>query len=154
MNYTVRQVRDFWSKVAVGATEDCWLWTAAVVNSGYGVKRVTRNGKNAMALAHRMAWEIFNSDIPEGLVVCHKCDNKRCCNPAHLFLGTHKDNTQDMIAKKRGNVPMLTAEQVGEIRSMRESGLSVRAIALQMGISTFPVMRAIHGRGPYAKDQN
>jgi hypothetical protein len=79
----------------------CWLWIAAVSKSGYGASY--NNGKQQSA--HRMSWEIENGKIPEGMFVCHKCDEKTCVNPDHLFLGTPKDNMQDMINKGRRVVP-------------------------------------------------
>ena len=149
MQFTPKQVRDFWSKVIVGGLDggldECWPWTAAVINSGYGVKRVTLDGKNKMILAHRMAWVIFNSDIPDGLIVCHQCDNKLCCNPSHLFLGTHKDNTQDMMVKLRGNRAQFTPEQALQVKTLRASGMHIRDIAHEMGCSTSPIIRALQG---------
>jgi len=79
----------------------CWEWMKRINNHGYGSIGV--NGKTR--LAHRVSFETFNFTIPNGLIVCHKCDNKKCINPEHLFLGTHKDNTQDMIKKCRQRPP-------------------------------------------------
>jgi hypothetical protein len=143
MKFTERQIRDFWAKVRVGVGDDCWVWTAATQVSGYGTKRVTRDGKHTMELAHRMSWLIFNSEIPDGLCVLHKCDNRLCVNPAHLFLGTHKDNTHDMMSKQRGNVAILTETQLEAVHALRAEGMSIRAIAKEMGCSTFPIMRAL-----------
>ena len=76
----------------------CWLWTASVRPlSGYGQLR--HAGK--IRFAHRVAYEAFRGRIPDGLFVCHHCDTRSCINPDHLFLGTGKDNAQDMIRKGR-----------------------------------------------------
>jgi hypothetical protein len=75
----------------------CWLWTACINSRGYGQIRV--NGKGI--LAHRLSYELHCGEIPNGKLVCHRCDCRICVNPDHLFIGTAKDNTQDMIAKGR-----------------------------------------------------
>lgn len=88
----------FWSKVDKNADNGCWEWTGCIRN-GYG--RISINDK--MYQAHRVSWEIVNGEIPEGLFICHHCDNRKCIKPSHLFLGTNSDNMQDMIKKGRGN---------------------------------------------------
>lgn len=86
----------FWEKVDKSGGEDsCWIWTGAIDTPRYGAFRY--NGKKVNS--HRMAWRLVNGEIPDGLLVCHKCDNRLCCNPSHMFLGTHLDNNRDMIAK-------------------------------------------------------
>lgn len=76
---------------------DCWLWLAARNNMGYGQIRIARR----TVLAHRTSYELFVGAVPTGLCVLHRCDNPRCINPSHLFLGTMRDNTQDMCKKGR-----------------------------------------------------
>lgn len=80
----------------------CWLWTASTNKAGYGKIGSGAGGPAEQTLlAPRVAWELTNDPIPAGLLALHHCDNPPCVNPAHLFLGTSRDNTQDMIAKGR-----------------------------------------------------
>jgi hypothetical protein len=81
------------------APTDCWPWTGYTNTRGYGVIRINRR----TVLAHRIAYQVERGPIPDGLFVCHHCDNPPCCNPAHLFLGTQTENMRDMISKGRGN---------------------------------------------------
>lgn len=90
----------FWSKVDKrGASQDeCWEFRSRNTIRGYGRMSF---GRGRDAYAHRVSWELHNGPIPDGLYVCHRCDNPPCVNPSHLWLGTLSDNTQDMIRKGR-----------------------------------------------------
>ncbi len=92
----------FWA--CVTKTEDCWEWHGPQ-DHGYGIVSVTDPDSTTRyknIRANRFSWELHNGPIPDGLCVCHRCDNPPCCNPDHLFLGTDEDNAHDMWNKGRG----------------------------------------------------
>lgn len=86
----------FWHHVS--KSDGCWEWTAHRLRRGYGQISITHRDKTS---AHRFSWELHFGKIPEGLFVCHKCDNPPCVRPDHLFLGTHQDNVRDRDLKGR-----------------------------------------------------
>jgi DNA invertase Pin-like site-specific DNA recombinase len=128
----------FWQKVVIISEDGCWEWTGSRNKDGYG--QIWVNGKNKRT--NRVAWELHFGEIPEGLCVCHHCDNPACVRPDHLFLGTQKDNAQDMVKKgrsafgeKMGN-SKLNETQVKEIRELYNSGLfTYKELGNKFGIS-------------------
>ena len=98
MNTLNNQEARFYKKIKI-VESGCWEWQAARYNNKHMYGSFSYNGKKT--LAHRASYVIYNGDIPNGLLVCHTCDNEKCVNPNHLFLGTQKDNMQDMISKNR-----------------------------------------------------
>jgi hypothetical protein len=97
----------------------CWLWTGADNGYGYGAFALR---KYHVVAAHRLSWELYVGPIPDNMDVLHKCDTPPCCNPLHLFLGTHKDNMQDATHKGRlpygekNHLSKLTEDKVKSIR--------------------------------------
>lgn len=128
----------FWSKVNVLRDNDCWLWTGPDADNGYG--RASISGR--LYGAHRIAYALKVGNIGKFLCVLHRCDNRKCCNPRHLFLGTQKDNFHD--AKQKGKISnkysnsqkrKLTKKNVGEIRVLCSMGdLTHREIAKMFGV--------------------
>jgi hypothetical protein len=146
---TPKPVSRFWSKV--DKSGDCWLWTAFVDDCGYGRFRPT--SKSSMNMAHRHAWMLTYGPIPEGLLVCHRCDNPACVNPDHLFLGTHAENMTDMASKGRSRDSFgeqnprakLTENTVREIRARYAAGgITLKQLGAEYSVSDQAVWRLVH----------
>ena len=89
----------FWVKVDKRSDDECWEWIGCRSNKGYGW--IVDDDSQQM-VASRFSWRLHNGPIPDGMLICHTCDNPPCVNPQHLFLGTKTDNMRDMVAKGRG----------------------------------------------------
>lgn len=133
----------FWAKVAVAGPDDCWEWTACRHRFGYG--RIGVEGRRTET-AHRVSWRLHFGPIPEGLDVCHHCDNPPCVNPRHLFVGTAEDNMEDARRKGRASMPphrrgvtasnvRLSEEDVLAIRERAARGESDTTLAEAFGVN-------------------
>lgn len=154
----MRSLHDrLWDKIEVGGADDCWLWRGATLPHGYG--KIGEGGRGCRTLlAHRAVWEDVVGPVPDGICVLHTCDTPGCCNPGHLFLGTHKDNTADMDAKGRRGAPgprpairgerhpqaKLTKGDVVQIRD-RATRETQAALARDFGVSQSQVWRIVRG---------
>jgi hypothetical protein len=147
----------FWANIDIGDEPNaCWLWTGPVGNHGYGVMRGSRRMRRFEVLTHRMSWWIATGKDPGVMSVLHRCDVRLCVNPSHLFLGTQRDNMQDMWRKGRGNPQRgerssnarLTWELVERLRREFNAGewRSKRRAARAYGVSHTTVIKALSGR--------
>lgn len=149
----------FWSKVNRASESECWEWTGSLTKQGYGQFSLNKYPH----LSHRVSYQIHVCEIGAGLFVCHKCDNRKCVNPSHLFVGTHQDNMKDCHQKGRvrsgnrhpfklrpecvpkgmlrGNVK-LTNDSVKEIRTRTKP---VRFYVESIGVCESTIYKVIRG---------
>jgi len=139
----------FWSLVAITPSDgDCWEWSAARDARGYGYAGFMGRSH----LAHRMAWIFTRGAIPSGMLVCHSCDNPPCCNPSHLFLGSHQDNSDDAVSKGRmahgenHGRAVLSDDVVSAIKVLREEGATLRSLADTYGVSDVQIHMIVSGK--------
>lgn len=139
----------FWAKVNQLGPEHptlgrCWLWTGARKGGKwtYGILG-SRAIRVAPEAAHRVSWELHYGPIPDGANVLHRCDNPPCVNPQHLFLGTLKDNTRDMLQKGR-HKEKLSPAQIAELnRRYRAGNISQTTLAAEYGVGQNTVSRKL-----------
>jgi hypothetical protein len=137
-------------------TGGCLEWQGALSDNGYGRISVLGTAQRV----HRVAYELFNGPIPEGMFVCHKCDNPPCCEPGHLFLGTPKQNTADMhnkgrqapwqyntdVAGEKNPRAKLTAVDVLQIRRRyTNSSVTLKQLAEEYGVHFDTISKAVNG---------
>lgn len=154
--YNITPLEDrFWSKVNTRGDDECWPWMGHLNNKGYGMIRLG-SANRGKVLAHRLSYELAKGKIPEGSVIMHMCDNPACVNPAHLSVGTQKQNMLDKVAKgrdrngsRRGSqigTSVLTDEQVASIRERYIAGIKMNDILSEFGVSRPTVKRIISGK--------
>lgn len=140
----------FWEKVA--RTDGCWKWLGSIATNGYGQLGVRGRSR----VSHRIAWELTNGPVPQGLYVLHRCDVRSCVNPSHLFLGTLSDNMRDCARKGRVYSPKgeashsakLSDDQVRQIRTAWALGggkIRKTDLGRRFGVSSMHIFRIVSG---------
>lgn len=135
-NFRKKNLEEFSNRYKVNKITGCWEWIGVPGNHGYG--QISRK------LAHRHSYEIHKGEIPNGLFVCHICDNRICVNPDHLFLGSCKDNAQDASQKGRtahGEKSPFAKLRTVDVISIRESNLSLEELANSYNVSVVTIKR-------------
>lgn len=141
---------EFWANIERKGPDDCWPWCGRRMSNGYGQFSYASKSWNA----GRLAFVLTTGQSAAGLDVCHTCDNRACCNPAHLFLGTRAENLQDMRDKGRDVIPLgthngrakLNPSLVRLIRKLANDGISGRAIGRKIGVDNKTVRQVIAGK--------
>jgi hypothetical protein len=152
---TAKPIKErFEAKYKVDDITECWLWIGYRNKFGYGILGIKKNGESYPELAHRVSYKLSNGNIPRGKCVLHSCHNGKlgCVNPAHLHLGTRRQNITEMVEARRQAVGeinaahKLTTEQVTEIRDRSLNPGSNRVVGLRYGVSrtTISDIRAGH----------
>lgn len=134
----------FWAKVDKRGSDECWPWTANRDGDGYGQLTVLEGDRRTTEKAQRVSWRLANGPIPDGMLVLHRCDNPPCVNPAHLFLGTHRDNVADCDAKGRRAQATFDRRAADEVRRRHASGESQVSLAASYGTSRITIWRIVH----------
>lgn len=146
-----------WSKIDRNGPGGCWIWTRSTNNMGYGAMWIDRK---PMVAIHRFMYQLAHGNIAADIFVLHKCDVPRCCNPAHLYLGTAADNGRDMAQRKRsmwgerGRHAKLTNAQALEIQARfwtngkrgRLARNNSRELAREFGVKHFAILALVSGR--------
>jgi hypothetical protein len=131
-----------WSRyVSDRPVNKCWEWQGTKDKDGYG--KFCHDKKHLRG--HRASYIIHHGEIPDGLLVCHTCDNPSCVNPAHLFLGDTRMNTIDMIHKSRGPLQKLNPSDIVEIRKMLAEGYGVEDLAVRYSVHPYTIRRIRNG---------
>lgn len=136
------------SKIKIDPDTGCWEWTGGTVTGGYG--SFYFEGKNRRA--HRVSYEVFCGQIPDGFDVCHHCDNPPCINPEHLFVGTTAANIADMFAKGRnscvrGSEQHLSKLSEADVVAIREAkGFLLRELAVKFGVHVSVISKIRKGK--------
>lgn len=134
----------FWIKVK--KTETCWIWIGAKNKKGYGNINI---GNGITIMPHRLSWAIHFGEIPDGLVLCHRCDNPSCVNPNHHFVGTSAENRKDAVVKKRmpyAPNAKISQKIADEIRQLKKNGRSQISISKEFKVSPMTISFIIRNK--------
>lgn len=134
------------------AVDSCWHWSGAGKGNGYGAFNLSGTPEQA----HRVAYRLFSGEIPDGIDVCHSCDNRWCVNPEHLFLGTRSENMADCVRKGRaagGRRRHLKEQDLQEVRRLLMAGERVPKVSRITGVSEGVIRNIGHGKSYAGKGE-
>jgi len=149
------KIEFFLSKIDKNGSNGCWKWNGTKDKDGYGQLKVNKKQYRA----HRASWMIHYGEIPESMLVCHKCDNRECTNPNHLFIGSPSDNSEDMVFKNRSAKPkgelnnnsILTSIQVSQIMDLLSNGMTAVDVAKKFNVCNSTIQNINHGSWSHVK---
>lgn len=148
--WKLRALARFMTKIDDSNGTGCWEWTGSIYSSGYGQFYYGEiNGKEKQGKAHKAAWILLRGPVAEGMQVLHKCHNRRCCNPNHLYLGTHMDNMKDReeagrTSKGEARYNFKRDEELNsKVGKLRAMGLKISVICERLGIGTSTYYRCV-----------
>lgn len=141
MNLTEKDIQRYWIFLPTRQDNSCWQWQGATAGLGYGQLRI----ENCNVSAHRIAWYLEHGDIPDNTLILHHCDNTSCCNPAHLYAGTHSDNLHDAWERGRRTRTLQTKNKhlYPRIREEAAQGIKPTTLAIKYNLSCRQVNRII-----------
>ena len=156
----------FWAKIKNSSWASCWPWLAGTDKDGYGNFEIRKDGKFTCERAHRIAWQVWRGPIPPGKCVCHRCDNKACCNPSHLFVDTNSGNMKDrdskgrqakgsrhgmygnghLVAREKSGMHKFTWNDIPMIRLLAVAGASYPFTAKRYGVTPNAIGSVVRGK--------
>ena len=147
------QLEIFASKVDKRGHDECWEWLGGKYQTGYG--KFSMGKRNSCEYVHRISWQLFNGPISEGKMILHKCNNRGCVNPYHLYAGDGFDNARDMIRSGRGpNRCKLIRSDIDSIRRLIELGEQQQRIAEEFQVSEATISKVKNNLNFPAKDEH
>lgn len=143
---STQEIELFWSRVLRAGDDDCWPWSGTILPNGYG----RFNSRGQSRSTHRLAWSLANGKEPS-LSILHSCDNRKCCNPAHLREGTTADNMRDKVERgrsctgERNGRARLTAWQIAVVRLLYSQGVIQKHLAKDFGVAQTTISAIVRG---------
>ncbi len=129
---------------------ECWVWKGARRPNGYGAVRWVLEDGTVFYLPHRASYAAFKGEIPEGMFICHSCDNRACVNPDHLWTGTNADNVNDMWEKGRNQKMLVTEELTRSVQELYKQGMRQVDLAEKFGISQQSISKIVRRETRFA----